>query len=117
MKMRFGFVTNSSSTAYMIKNKTDETLTIVDFAKENPRILVDFLNTYDWYKYTQEQLIESAESRLIDDEKEYTFKPHENKYIVFGDEQGDVIGSVYDYELRDGGNSESFSWRYEESLR
>jgi len=117
MKMRFGFVTNSSSTAYMIKNKTDETLTIVDFVKENPKIVLEFNNCYNWYSYTQEQIVKSAEERFLSDKEEYTFKPHENKYMVFGDEQGDVIGCIYDYALRNGGHSESFIWHYEESLR
>jgi hypothetical protein len=38
MKARFDFVTNSSSTAYMITNKTNHKKTLVDFVKENPEL-------------------------------------------------------------------------------
>jgi hypothetical protein len=34
MKVRDGFVTNSSSTVFVIRNKTDKNLTGADFAKE-----------------------------------------------------------------------------------
>jgi 6-phosphogluconate dehydrogenase (decarboxylating) len=67
--------------------------------------------------YSEEEFINSAEARLKDNDDKWTFNPGQDIRCVFGDEQGDVIGYILDYMLRDGGNSESFSWIYDESLR
>jgi len=101
----------------------------VDFVKENPQLIEEFKSEYDWYKddprYTQENLIKSAQARL-DDTYEVDATTKKSKYIIppkrpwcliFGDERGDTIGHVFDYILREGGESKNFSWRFEEMLR
>ena len=114
MKTKTDFVTNSSSTAFIITNNTNKTLDLVQFVKENPELIEEYKEMYSWQKnnpkMTQHQLIKSAK---INNEK---LKPGEN-YIVFGDESGTLIGEVFDYILRDGGSSKSFSWRFEEYQR
>lgn len=114
MKLRQGFISNSSSTSFMITNTSTKKKTIVDFVEENPQLIEQFVKKYDWNddpSLTQEELIKSAKAANI------KFKPKEKKECVFGDEQHTVIGRVFDYILRDGGKSKSFKWKFYKSLR
>jgi hypothetical protein len=110
MKIKLSFVTNSSSTAYMITNLSNEKKSLVDFVLENIE-LVDQFNQEYREDYTRLQVLESAAN------ENFEFNPGEQKQCVFGDEDGTIIGRVYDYILRDGGISKNFEWRYYESLR
>ena len=42
MKTRQGFISNSSSSSFIIRNNSDKELTIVDFVKENPQLIEQF---------------------------------------------------------------------------
>ena len=115
MKIRNGFVSNSSSTAFIITNLTSEEKSLVDFVYENPEIVTDYNKKYgyneDAFSYNNDQLVDCALKR------ETTWSPNESKVVRFGDEDGDVIGRVYDYMLRDGGKSPSFKWEFNHYLR
>ena len=113
MKTRNGFVSNSSSTAFIITNRTKEKKTLVDFVNENPHLVRDFCEEYDEKdeQYTQENMVASAM------DKDMVFRAGEEKRCVFGDGDGTLIGRVFDYILRDGGESPSFAWRFEEMMR
>ena len=115
MKTRNGFVSNSSSTSFTITNTSDDDKTIVDFIKENLHLVDDFNEQYDWYSYTHEDAIESAEKYYCTDE--YSFSGKEKKNIAFGDEEGTVLGRIFDYILREGGTSESFTWEFDQYYR
>ena len=117
MRMRAGFVTNSSSTAYYVTNISKEVKTIVDFAKENIHLLKEFNEEYDCV-YTEEEFMESAhvlEDNTVDMFK--PLKPGEKRLMCFGDEDGTVIGHVFDYELRYGSKTNSFLVEFYEHWR
>jgi len=114
MKVRKGYVSNSSSMSFLINNLTDEPLTIVDFVKENPQLVEQYQDEYEWERddkrVSQKNLVRSAE------EEKMILLPGSN-VCIFGDEDGTLIGRVFDYILRDGGSSERFSWELHEALR
>lgn len=115
MKIRNDFVTNSSSSSFIITNKNKNDLTLKDFIIENPQLIEDFKNCYCWYNddsdYTQEKLIKSAEREKI------TLPGNTRDIYTFGDEDGTLVGYVLDYILRNGGESENFKWEYSHSNR
>jgi hypothetical protein len=110
MKSRLGFVSNSSSTSFIIRNKSDRDLSLVDFVRENPQLIQEWNYQYR-YDETQEELIESAEINNI------IFPANSSYDYSFGDEDGTLVGRVFDYILRDGGESDNFEWRFDQYYR
>ena len=104
MKIRNGFVSNSSSTAFMITNLTDQVKTLVDFVAETPWIIEEYIERYD---IGPDEGISQGNLMISAEENNITFEPHESKVCYFGDEQGTLIGAVYDYMLRGEDISES----------
>ena len=109
-KTRLGFISNSSSCSFIIKNKTTEYKDMEDFAKETMYLVHDFNEEYG-ADVTINSFMEGC--------KEYytAWSPGEERVAVFGDEHGNDMGRVYDYMLRDGDHSKSFFWYFNEMLR
>ena len=114
MKIRSDFVANSSSTSFIITNKTSETKTLLDFAEENIYLLEEYNRQYGGIY--GDQCYNIGKDDFLNSIDDTTLLPGKN-YVIFGDEDGTVVGKVYDYILRDGGESENFKWKYKESLR
>lgn len=131
MKIRNGFISNSSSTAFIIHNKTPEVnYNTVNLDSENPyneKYLVDFVKEV----VEETDIVESFNDMYVWEEEDYITEEdliksaeNNNKYItcgkseiIFGDEQGTLVGRVFDYMLRDGGETETFSWEFGHWLR
>jgi len=106
MKTRSGFVSNSSSSSFIITNLSNKEKSLLDFAKENLYLLKDFNDSYG-YDYNEKDFLIS-----VKEDPTKKWKPNESKECGFGDESGTIVGIVYDYILRDGGTSENFSWKF-----
>jgi len=109
MVIRTSLVSNSSSTSFVITNKSPITKYLREFVVENIHLVDEFNKAYN-YTYTHEEAIKSVEGSNT------SIDPGEN-IITFGDEQGTVIGHIYDYILRDGGESRSFKWKFQHYQR
>lgn len=112
MKIRNGFVSNSSSSSFLITNTSDKPKTLVHFISENPHLLENFNGMF---KYREE--IKTASFLYSVADNNINFAPGESKECTFGDEDGTLVGEVFDYILRSGGQSDSFTWEFLDYLR
>ena len=105
MKIRNGFVANSSSSSFLVRNKTTKQKTFVDFVMETYHLIYEYndcLVNDDGYKVSE--VIKEAEDIDI------TFKPKEGKIIKFDDDLwGTPIHHIYRLLLTYG-KSKSFIW-------
>jgi hypothetical protein len=108
MKTRQGFVNNSSSSNFVIVNKTNKPKTMKDFAEETKYLVEQFNNEYSWNNFTEEEYLESASNYS------YLWNKKETLPCCFGDEHGNTMGYVLDYMLRQDGETKSFMWFFVE---
>ena len=134
MKRRNGFVTNSSSTLYIIENISDSPKTLVDFVEETKYLIDEYNKSFgpdpddiDTVNPPEEPEPESKNDITIENVRRVAkdipmkFEPHKQELVSMGDHDGPwgntPLGQLYDYELRDGGKTKSFRWRFKEWQR
>ncbi|MDD4052018.1 MAG: hypothetical protein PHR28_08995 [candidate division Zixibacteria bacterium] len=102
-------MSNSSSTSFIITNKTAQPVNLVEFVIENRHLIDEFNALYNEY-HSFENVVESARRRY------FVLQPGDTE-CVFGDADGDLIGEIFDYVLREGGESNRFTWQFNGFLR
>jgi hypothetical protein len=110
MKFRNGFVSNSSSTNFYVKNISNKTLTLVDFIAENPQF-IEFANKRKVTGYPQYYLLASAFVHNI------IFEPNIEVCCEFQNFHGgkrNIVGETFYYIIKTAadqtGQSDHFKW-------
>jgi hypothetical protein len=116
MKIKNDFVTNSSSTSYMIKNVSEsDNLTIKSFIES---IWPHIQNEMKYYEfdviYSKDDIIKSLEENYKD---YFPLLPLQEKEMIWGDEHNNLAGRVFDYVLRPGIQTGLVEVRVNEYLR
>lgn len=108
MKTRSGFVSNSSSSSFIITNLTNQEKTLVDFIRDNPGLLKTFVGDDKWYSdYTDEVVEDSAEKY------NKTFPPGEEVRCSFTNEGGSKVETMLRHMLEVTEDKETDEWRWE----
>jgi len=114
MKIKNGFVTNSSSTGYIVSNVSEtDNLTARAFVDSIWSHIISEMKYYD-FNYDKETLIESVEK---DGKFNIPLAPGEKKRMIWGDEDYTICGKVFDYCLRDGIHTGLVDIEFDESYR
>ena len=124
MKRRHGFVSNSSSSAFIIVNNTSRPKTLVDFLDDNPELWERYWTDHkedvlacgrDWYGFTEAEL---KKQNLLQSAATHhkLLMPGEN-YIILHDDahilHETILHSVLENVMP---SHPEWSWRFKESF-
>ena len=108
LKIRSGFVANSSSSSFIIHNHGED-ISLAEFVVLAKHEILESMEFYEWEHHFDEVIESAAQRREVIESGEHEY--------AFGDEDGDLVGAILDYALRDGGDVGRVAWRFSESLR
>jgi hypothetical protein len=110
MKTRLGFVSNSSSSSFIITNKTDQEKTLIDLLKELEETAKTIFDEYNGY--TIDDYYGVGIGMLEKEHDKFIWKPKESKNIEMYD--SNCVGMVFDVN-RLNEDTVSFSVEFQES--
>jgi hypothetical protein len=102
MKIRLGFVSNSSSSSFCISNITNEDKKLSDFILEN----IHFVDEYNCY--FKDNIIKE---NILDNLQNLTIKANSSWVVKFDDNDRTIPAElVFRRQLSPSGKSQSFEW-------
>lgn len=119
MKLRNGFVSNSSSCSFIVTNKTNQDLDYSELVRDLKDVIAAYFINYGW---DGGRLTDELHVSLIEGAKtlKRVFKAKSNEEMQFGDNAGEfqgVVGSAVDYIIRDRDfESDRFHIKFEEMM-
>jgi hypothetical protein len=106
LKMRCGFISNSSSCSFIISNKSNQERSLSEFVNENLHLIGRYNKLcMPKGRISQTSFLNSA----VDND--FIFGPLESKRCVFN-HLSTLVARVLDFTLRCDGESENFRWKF-----
>ncbi len=106
MKQRQGFVSNSSSSSFILTNLLEGNKVLLDFVRDNPELLEGYAKDC-FNDYTQRDIeLDAAKYVTI-------FPPGEEVRCYFSNEVDSKAEEMLRHMLEIGGNKEINGWRWE----
>lgn len=103
MKIRLGFVSNSSSCSFLITNNSKTEKSLLNFVQENVKNVVNAWNKHNSKIYTEADVLLSIDCDVI-------LPVGEGIVVEFDDTGREPYAVVFRRELSGQGKSKSFSW-------
>jgi hypothetical protein len=104
MKIRDGFVSNSSSSSFCVENKTNQDKRLSDFIRENENLIAHFNHSF---RETHEPV---TLQDMLDSIDEDTKIPANQSVGLEFESYAQTYGMVLRFSLAASGNTESFEW-------
>ncbi len=122
MKIRMGFISNSSSCSFIIDNHTGQPRTLVDFLRDNPEIFQQYLKEFeddikhmgmDWGGHAVDGLTVESLWKSAAEYSQIIF-PGRN-YLTFEDDAGLAEYVLHSMLSEMKSSNKNWSWEFHES--